>query len=70
MWVSPETLKHATAQFFMEDKSRTGRNHHGIGLYEANHIAKLHNGDLMLENNSESGASVTIRFASALVPSA
>lgn len=57
---SLEGLKKATSQFYMEDKSRNGQKHFGVGLYEANETVKLHEGTLTLENNADKGACVTI----------
>lgn len=57
---SQEGLKKATTQFYMEDKSRSGQEHFGIGLYEASETAKQHGGALQIRNNEDRGACVTI----------
>lgn len=49
---SKEAEKYATSQFYMDDKSRSGQKHYGIGLYEANETAKLHNGSLTVGGNT------------------
>ena len=58
---SEYALCHATEQFYMEDKSRNRKMHFGMGLYIANEIAKQHDGQLILENSTQTGgAKVTI----------
>lgn len=56
---SPEALKRATEQFYMDDNSRNSKSHHGIGLYTANTIIKHHSGQLILSNDEENGGAVT-----------
>lgn len=52
---SQEDLKHATAQFYMGDKSRSADTHFGIGLFITDEIIKLHHGSLKIENSTETG---------------
>ena len=59
---SNEGLKYAATQFYMDDSSRTGGNHFGIGLYEALEVAKLHHGSLILSNAEDGGAVVSMRI--------
>lgn len=58
---SEYALYHAMEQFYMEDKSRNRKIHFGMGLYIANEIAKQHDGQLILENSTQTGgAKVTL----------
>lgn len=60
---TPEALKYGTEQFFMDDTSRTSKNHFGIGLYATNSIVHKHGGQLLLANSEETGgAMVTIKI--------
>lgn len=60
---SPEALKYATTQFYMDDQSRNSKSHYGIGLYVADSVAIQHGGRLILENNkTKQGAIVTIEI--------
>lgn len=60
---SEEALRHATEQFYMDDKSRNSKQHSGIGLYMADLIIKQHNGELLLKNSSiTKGAEVTVKI--------
>ncbi len=60
---SPEALTHGTEQFFMDDASRSGQFHYGIGLFVAKTIAERHGGELRLANSPElGGAKVNITF--------
>lgn len=52
---SPEALKHGTEQFFMDDVSRSGQLHYGIGLFSAKTIVEKHGGKLTLENSERTG---------------
>ncbi|WP_026510768.1 HAMP domain-containing sensor histidine kinase [Butyrivibrio sp. LC3010] len=62
---TPEALVHGTEQFFMDDSSRTGSSHYGIGLFFAKKVAKEHGGDIVLANSKEiGGAKVEISFIS------
>ena len=62
---TPETLVHGTEQFFMDDSSRTGGSHYGIGLFFAKKVAKEHGGDIVLANSKGTGgAKVEISFMS------
>lgn len=55
---TPEALKRATEQFYMDDDSRNSKSYHGIGLYTANTIIKHHNGQLILNNDEVTGGAV------------
>ncbi len=58
-----EALLHGTEQFFMDDASRSGGRHYGIGLFSAETIAKWHGGRVLLANSEETGgAKVEIFF--------
>ena len=60
---TPETLHHAKEQFFMGNRSRNLNLHFGLGLYITNTIVAQHNGQLILENSSETkGGQVTIKI--------
>jgi signal transduction histidine kinase len=62
---TPEALAHGTEQFFMDDSSRTGGSHYGIGLFFAKKVAEEHGGDIVLANSKEiGGAKVEISFMS------
>ncbi|MGN1168228.1 MAG: sensor histidine kinase [Lachnospiraceae bacterium] len=58
-----EALLHGTDQFFMDDTSRSGGAHYGIGLFSAKSIAEKHGGRILLTNSEETGgAKVEICF--------
>lgn len=58
-----EALQHGTEQFFMDDTSRSGGNHYGIGLFSAKTIAEKYGGNISLTNSEETGgAKVKICF--------
>ena len=58
-----EALLHGTEQFFMDDTSRSGGAHYGIGLFSAKSIAEKHGGRVLLTNSEETGgAKVEICF--------
>ncbi len=60
---SPEALKRATEQFYMEEQSRHSKSHYGIGLYVANSIIAQHGGQLILSNSEKTGgAQVMIKI--------
>ncbi len=62
---TPEALSHGTEQFFMDDSSRTGGSHYGIGLFFAKKVANEHGGEIVLSNSKETGgAKVEISFMS------
>lgn len=49
----------------MDDTSRSGEAHYGIGLFFAKTAAENHEGELVLENSEETGgAKVEISFRS------
>ena len=56
-------LLHGTEQFFMDDASRSGGTHYGIGLFSAKNIAEGHGGRILLTNSEKTGgAKVEIYF--------
>lgn len=56
-----EDLLYATDQFYQGDKSRHSKENYGIGLFVAEQIIKMHGGNLVLENRTDTiGAKVTI----------
>lgn len=58
-----EALLHGTEQFFMDDTSRSGDAHYGIGLFFAKTAAEKHGGKIILTNSEETGgAKVEICF--------
>ena len=58
-----EALLHGTEQFFMDDTSRSGGVHYGIGLFSAKTIAGKHGGKILLTNSKKTGgAKVEIYF--------
>ena len=58
-----EALMHGTEQFFMDDTSRSGEVHYGIGLFFAKTAAEKHGGRILLTNSEKTGgARVEIRF--------
>lgn len=58
-----EALLHGTEQFFMDDASRSGGVHYGIGLFSAKSIAGSHGGRILLTNSKKTGgAKVEICF--------
>lgn len=62
---TPEALAHGTEQFFMDDSSRSGGSHYGIGLFFAKKVAEDHDGEIVLSNSKETGgAKVEISFMS------
>lgn len=59
-----EELVKATQEFYQGDKSRSVKNHYGMGLYIANTLLKKQGGQLLLSNSEElGGAKVTCRIA-------
>ncbi|GKX31569.1 two-component sensor histidine kinase [Vallitalea longa] len=52
---SSDALKNATQQFYMADKSRTAKNHYGMGLFIAKSIAEQHGGILSIDNSAKTG---------------
>lgn len=60
---SEEAIKHACDKFYMGDKSRSSKQHYGMGLYIANTIVKQHKGTLTLGNSRKTGgAEVVIKI--------
>lgn len=57
---SPEALKRATEQFYMDEQSRHSKSHYGIGLYVANSIIIQHGGQLILSNSEKTGGAQVI----------
>lgn len=57
-----EGLAHATEQFYQADKSRTRKDHYGMGLYIASEIMKEYKGFLQLENEEGRGGKVSLYF--------
>lgn len=58
-----EALAHGAEQFFMDDTSRSGEAHYGIGLFFAKTAAEKHGGRILLTNSEETGgARVEICF--------
>ena len=57
---SKEDLKKAKEQFYRGDKSRSNTEHSGLGLSITDDIVSSFGGELRLENNTDSGASVSI----------
>ncbi len=57
---SPEALKRATEQFYMEEQSRHSKSHYGIGLYVADSIIAQHGGQLILSNSEKTGGAQVI----------
>lgn len=52
---SPEDLKQASEQFYRGDKSRTSKNHFGMGLFITKSVAEQHEGTLSIANSKETG---------------
>lgn len=60
---SKEDLKNGTNEFYMGNKSRSSKNHYGIGLFTAQKIVNNHNGKLKLANSKVTGGGeVTIEI--------
>lgn len=58
-----EALLHGIEPFFMDDTSRSGEAHYGIGLFFAKTAAEKHGGGILLTNSEETGgAKVKICF--------
>lgn len=59
-----EALLHGTEQFFMDDASRTGEVHYGIGLFMAKSVSEKYGGGIILANSERTGgAKVKIFFS-------
>ena len=50
-----EALLHGTEQFFMDDTSRNGEAHYGIGLFFAKTVAEKYGGEIKLSNSVKTG---------------
>lgn len=50
-----EALMHGTEQFFMDDTSRSGEAHYGIGLFFAKIAAEKYGGRILLANSERTG---------------
>lgn len=50
-----EALMHGTEQFFMDDTSRSGEAHYGIGLFFAKIAAEKYGGRILLTNSERTG---------------
>ena len=50
-----EALLHGTEQFFMDDTSRNGEVHYGIGLFFAKTVAEKYGGEIKLSNSVKTG---------------
>ena len=58
-------LLHGTEQFFMDDTSRNGEAHYGMGLFFAKTVAEKYGGGIKLSNSENTGgARVEIFFLS------
>lgn len=58
-----EALLHGTEQFFMDDTSRSGGAHYGIGLFSAKSVVEKYGGRILLTNSEGTGgAKVEICF--------
>lgn len=53
-------LNHGTEQFYMNDDSRSRKNHYGLGLFISNCIIKQHNGTMQLTNDKDTGGAKII----------
>jgi len=58
-----EDLLFATEEFYQGEKSRSRKNHYGIGLYIVKNIVMHHDGDILLGKSEKlEGAKVTLRI--------
>lgn len=57
-----EALRHGTEQFFQEDKSRSQKDHYGMGLYIARAALEEHGGFLELSNSRQTGGGQVSAF--------
>lgn len=55
-------LKSATNQFYTTEKKSDAAQHLGLGLNICKILCERHNGNIVLSNGIETGASVTVRF--------
>ena len=62
------SLKRGTEQFYRGDKSRHSATNYGLGLYNSWKIMLLHNGRIILENNSDKhGAKCKVRITITII---
>ena len=55
-----EGLERAAEQFYQGDRSRSNKNHYGIGLYTAERFVKTQGGYLSIKNTETRGAEVSL----------
>ncbi|AQS10276.1 alkaline phosphatase synthesis sensor protein PhoR [Clostridium saccharobutylicum] len=55
-----EELNYATEEFFQGDKSRTSKNHYGMGLYITKKLIEKNNGNIYLDNSEKLGGAKVI----------
>ncbi len=53
-----EALLHGTEQFFMDDTSRNGEAHYGMGLFFAKTVAEKYGGGIKLSNSENTGGAI------------
>lgn len=55
---SEKMLKQGTGLFSMEDESRSGEEHYGMGLYFVDSVIRKHGGKLILSNDEQTGGAI------------
>lgn len=56
-------MRLATEQLFQGDKSRSSKNHYGMGLYSAKNFVNQHGGSIFLQNSEKlCGAKVILEI--------